>query len=174
MNRYLPNMYQSSIFTIPYQKLLQRGIRCLIFDLDNTLALLSESLPNPQVLDLITNLKQDFHVFIISNSPNKRVQPFGEALAVKAYPFSIKPFARSVRKIMNTYHFKVQEMALIGDQFLTDMALGNRLGLFTIFVDALGTKDLKVTGINRYFEQKIMMKYQTKKLFERGKYYESN
>ena len=38
MEKYVPDIYQKSIYTINYDSLLSRGIKCLLFDLDNTLA----------------------------------------------------------------------------------------------------------------------------------------
>ena len=37
-----PNMYQKSIYNINYKKLKKLGIKCLIFDLDNTIALIDQ------------------------------------------------------------------------------------------------------------------------------------
>ena len=55
---FLPNMYQKNIYEIPYQKLKQRGIKCLVFDLDNTLRLLDEKVPNKEVISFfIVTLK---------------------------------------------------------------------------------------------------------------------
>ena len=36
----------------------------------------------------------------------------------------------------------------------------------------MGTKDLKITGLNRKIEEKIIKHYQKTNEFERGKYYE--
>ena len=41
-----------------------------------------------------------------------------------------------------------------------------------ILVDPLGEKDLKITGLNRKIEEKIVKRYEKRGLFERGKYYE--
>ena len=38
MDGFVPDMYNQSIYTINYQKLKKRGIKCLLFDLNNTLA----------------------------------------------------------------------------------------------------------------------------------------
>ena len=37
MEKYIPDMYQKSIYAIDYDKLIKRGIKCLLFDLDNTI-----------------------------------------------------------------------------------------------------------------------------------------
>ena len=40
MNLFRPNMYKKNIFEIDYNKLKEQGIKCLVFDLDNTLGLI--------------------------------------------------------------------------------------------------------------------------------------
>ena len=37
MNRYLPDVYSKNVLSINYDKLKKKKIKCLIFDLDNTL-----------------------------------------------------------------------------------------------------------------------------------------
>ena len=37
MNIFYPDIYAKNIFEIDYEKLKNKGIKCLVFDLDNTL-----------------------------------------------------------------------------------------------------------------------------------------
>ena len=37
MELYVPDIYQENIYKINYNTLIYRGIKCLLFDLDNTL-----------------------------------------------------------------------------------------------------------------------------------------
>ena len=62
-------------------------------------------------------------------------------------------------------------MVMIGDQIVTDILSGNKFKIMTILVDPLGKKDLKITGLNRAIETKIIKYYNKRGLFERGKYY---
>ena len=84
----------------------------------------------------------------------------------------MKPSTRGLRKIKRNYNLKKKEMCMIGDQIVTDILAGNRFKIMTILVDPLGTKDLKITGINRKLEARIVKRYEKKGIFERGKYYE--
>lgn len=63
-------------------------------------------------------------------------------------------------------------MCMIGDQIITDIIAGNRFHIYTILVDPMGKKDLKITGLNRKLEAFIIKKYEKRGLFERGHYYE--
>ena len=170
--KYLPDIYKKNIFAINYDKLKKKGIKCLIFDLDNTLALIDSTKVESSVQELINKLKKDFLVVIVSNSPKKRVSIFGKDLGVDSYPFALKPTIRTLKKIKAKYNLESKQIAIIGDQFITDMAYGYKGKITKIFVDPLAIKDLKITNINRYLEEKIMAKYNKNNLFKKGNYYE--
>ena len=172
MNKYLPAIYKKSIFDIDYDKLKKNNIKCLIFDLDNTLALIDSTKVESKVKKLITKLKKDFLVIIVSNSPKKRVLSFSNDLGIDAYYFALKPSIRTLKKIKNKYKLESKEIAIIGDQFITDMGYGYKGNITKIFVDCLSNKDLKITNINRYLEKKIMDKYTKNNLFKKGNYYD--
>ena len=170
--KYLPDMYKKNIFDINYLKLKDKGIKCLIFDLDNTLALIDSTKVEDKAKELIAKLKKDFLIIIVSNSPKKRVSLFGKDLDVDYYPFALKPNIRTLKKIKSKYKLESSSIAIIGDQFITDMGYGYKGKITKIYVDPLATKDLKITNINRYLEDKIMNKYNKNNLFKKGNYYE--
>ena len=172
MNKYLPDIYKKSIFDINYKKLKKENIKCLIFDLDNTIAKIDSLDIDDKTVNLINQLKQDFTVLIVSNSPKKRVKNFLDKLEIKGYSFALKPSIRTLKKIMQKYNLSNKNIAIIGDQFITDMGYGYKGKIKKIFVDPIATKDLKITNINRYLENKIMTKYNKKDLFKKGEYYE--
>ena len=169
--KYLPDIYKKNIFAINYDKLKKKDIKCLIFDLDNTLALIDSTKVESNVKELITKLKKDFLVVIVSNSPKKRVSKFSEDLGVNSYPFALKPSIRTLKKIKSKYNLESNQIAIIGDQFITDMGYGSKGKITKIYVDPLAVKDLKITNINRYLEEKIMNKYSKNDLFKKGNYY---
>jgi len=173
MEKYIPDIYQKSIYTINYEKLIDRGIKCLLFDLDNTISPVSVKSPTKKVKDLFSDLKEmGFKVIIFSNSGKKRLEPFKEELKVEVHPNSKKPFKGSFLKIMDKYELKDSEVAIIGDQFLTDIVGGNKVGITTILVNPIGKKDFFITKFNRFREKMIMNKLGKKLLFVKGRYYD--
>ena len=68
MKKCLPKMYKKNIFEVPYQKLKKEGIKCIAFDLDNTIALIDQEKVEQTTIDFIKKLKEDFRVLIISNN----------------------------------------------------------------------------------------------------------
>mgnify|MGYP006349104857 CR=1 FL=1 len=57
--KYIPYIYKKTIFDIPYDKLKKENIKCLIFDLDNTLALIDERECPLKTMKLIEKLKKE-------------------------------------------------------------------------------------------------------------------
>lgn len=168
----IPDMYQKDIFHINYQNLKKMGITCLIFDLDNTLALISEKECPEKVRELIKNLQEDFLIIIISNNTRRRIEPYKRVLGIDAVSFAMKPFTRGLRKIRHMYNLKKKEMVMIGDQLVTDVLSAKKFRIKAILVDPLGDADLKITSLNRKIEKKILNHYHKRNVFERGKYYD--
>lgn len=171
MHIFKPDIYKKSIFDIDYQKLKDEGIKCLIFDLDNTLGLIEHKRCPLKSKRLINKLKKDFLIVICSNNTLKRIKPYVEELDIYGASFSLKPSIKGLFTIRRKYNLKKCEMVMIGDQIVTDIFSGNRFGIKTILVDPMGEKDLKITSLNRKIEKLIVNNYKKKGLFERGKYY---
>lgn len=165
-------MYQKSIHDISYSKLKKLGIKCLVFDLDNTIAFIDQSKITEDTKQLLLNIKKDFQIIIISNNTKKRVKPYANTLQCDYISSASKPLSKGFRKIRKQYHLSPKQMCMIGDQIVTDIFGGNRYGMFTILVDPLGKKDLKITSLNRLIERIILNRYEKRNIMRRGDYYE--
>lgn len=172
MQNFIPDIYQKSVYDIDYQKLKKKGIKCLLFDLDNTLVPVNTDVPTKKVKELFAILEKDFKVIILSNSGKKRLIPFKEGLNVDTSASSRKPFKKKYLKIMNIYNFKYHEIAAIGDQLLTDIFGANRIGITSILINPIGEYEKFCTKINRFFEGFIYRRLKRKGLFQKGEYYE--
>lgn len=173
MEKYIPDIYQKSIYTINYDNLTLRGIRCLLFDLDNTIAPITIKTPNKKTMELFDELKQKgFKIIIFSNSPKGRIKPFKEELDVDCCPNARKPFKKKFLTVLKEYEVDVTEVAIIGDQLLTDILGGNKVGITTILVNPIGTKERLGTKINRIYERRIFKYLRDDNLFTKGKYYD--
>lgn len=173
MEIFMPDKYYKNIYEINYRQLKQNGIKCLLFDLDNTLVPPHIGKPDKKIRDLFDNLKElDFKIIIMSNSGKKRLTPFKDELIIDCSASSMKPLKRKFNKIIKQYKLDISETAIIGDQLLTDVLGGNRAGITTILVNPISKKDIIYTKLNRKVEKLIEKKLLKKELFERGKYYD--
>lgn len=167
-----PSKYYKDIYSIDYSKLKKEGIKCLVFDLDNTLGQVSNVKCPEKTRDLLRNLQDDFFIIICSNNTRSRLAPYLKDLGVGGVSWSFKPSTRGLRKIKHDYKFNKKEMVMIGNSIVTDVLAGKRFKIKTILVDALGKEDLKINSFSRIIENFILKIYKTKGVFERGKYYE--
>ena len=172
MNNFIPDIYAKNIFNIDYKKLKKDGIKCVLFDLDNTIAPLSETEPSKDVKELFAYIDDlNMKIIILSNSRKKRVAPYKEKLNVDSACMSMKPLKRKFRKVLGMFNYDFSEVALIGDQVLTDVYGANRCGITSVLVDPLTDEDGFFTKINRKFEKIILNKLKKKGIYEKGKYY---
>ena len=172
MNNFIPDIYVKNIFEIDYKKLKSNGIKCVLFDLDNTIATLQELKPNKDIKELFAYIVDlNIKTIIISNSRKPRVAPFKEELNVDSCYSSFKPLKRKYKKILKMFHYEFSEVAAVGDQILTDVFGANRCGITSILVDSLTPEDKFLTRINRKFEKIILNNLKKKGIYEKGKYY---
>ena len=90
---YLPKEIYSSVEDIDYDGLWQKGIRYLIFDIDETLIPRDEHIITPSLLAFVENLKaKGFELFLLSNSRHPlRVKDFARILDAPYGFLSFKP-----------------------------------------------------------------------------------
>ena len=173
MNYFFPDIYQKSIYKINYDKLKDNGIKCLLFDLDNTCVPYVYKKPTKKLKDLFDKLKdKGFKIIIFSNSPRSRLEPFKKYLSVDCCPSAGKPRKNKFLKVLKEYKLDLSEIAIVGDQLVTDIYGGNKVGIRTCLVDPLTKEDFILTKLFRAAEQLIFKKFAKKNILTKGVYYE--
>lgn len=173
MDNFFPDAYQKSIYTINYNKLKENGIKCLLYDLDNTCVPYTDKKPTRKLKDLFSYLEdQGFKVIIFSNSNRQRLEPFKQELNVDCCASAGKPRKNKFLKILKIYNLELSEVAIIGDQLMTDIQGGNRVGIMTILVNPMSDIDMPFTKVYRYIERKKINKMTKKGIFKVGRYYD--
>lgn len=172
IKRFIPDVYAKSIFTINYKKLSKNGIKCLLFDLDNTITPAREVVFCEKTKKLFDELKKRFRVVLFSNNFPKRVGKFGAYYDVDVACVSLKPFSYKYRYILRKYGLKKNEVAAVGDQLITDVQGGNKMGIKTVLVEPISEIDEKETWFNRQIEKKIFKVFKEKNILVKGRYYD--
>ena len=167
--RFKPDMYVKDILSIDYDKLKNNGIKVLLFDFDNTLIAHKVHEIDKSYLSLVKSLKKDFKVIILSNSFNsKKLNRISQELDLDFIGYSLKPLSFGYRRLKLSN--KKIEIAMIGDQLITDVWGAKRMGYFSILIDPINRdSEIFVTKINRGIEEFIMKK---KDNIKRGEYYD--
>ena len=99
-------------------------------------------------------------MYILSNS-NKRdkVEKIAKDLQVPFRYFAKKPLKSGFKKAQKELGLKSEEIAVIGDQLLTDIIGANRCRMYSILVNPIKEKDIWITRLKRPIEKMIMKNY---------------
>lgn len=173
MNKFLPDMYQQNIYSINYQKLKKNKIKLLIFDFDNTIMDKEETNIDDKLINLFKELKKMFDIIIVSNTfKDEKITNFSNICKINYINKALKPLKKGYKKAKKIYSYKNNEIAMIGDQLLTDIFGAKKMNYFTILVDKIGKDDMNFTKVNRLIEKFLYKKLEKKFEFKRGKYYD--
>jgi HAD superfamily phosphatase (TIGR01668 family) len=157
LKNFIPQLQVDTIYQINLQQLKENGIKGIITDLDNTLVGAREPNTNPQLVEWLKLVDSfGFQVVIVSNNTKLRVSTFSDAIALRYIPRAKKPFSKSFRKALQLMNLHADQTVVIGDQLLTDVLGGNRMGLYTILVTPFSLEDESFfTRFNRRIERYI-------------------
>lgn len=171
MKKYIPKHYYKSIFTINYEKLLKENIKCLVFDLDNTIACTNQKIPDEKIINHSEYLKKlGFKIIILSNALKSRVKPYKDMLNIESCHFACKPLKFKYKYILKKFNFHPNEIVAIGDQLFTDIKGANKMGIQSILITPISAKENIITRINRIRENHIYKKLEKAEILKRGIY----
>lgn len=158
-----PKLYLNSVKEITLSLLQQKKIKGLILDVDNTLIDYNKNMPEG-VESWAKNLKMaGIKLCILSNTNQKeKVEKVARKLEIPYLYFAKKPLKTGFKKAKQTLGLEANQIAVVGDQILTDILGANRSKMFPILVKPIHEKDIWITKIKRPIEQKIIEKYQRK------------
>lgn len=155
MKKLVPRLSVQSIYQIDLERLWKQGIRGIITDLDNTLVGAKDPHATPELVDWLGHVKQlGFQVVIVSNNREMRVSTFASPLSIPFIFSARKPRNAAFHRAIKMMNLEPDQTSVIGDQLLTDVLGGNRLGLYTILVQPISLADEGIfTRINRRIEK---------------------
>lgn len=164
LKSFLPQLLVESVYDIDLEQLKAQGICGIITDLDNTLVGAGEPVAPPELAQWLDGVQQSgFKVFIISNNNQARVSKFAEAVSLPYIYRARKPLHRAFQAALRKLGLDASQCAMIGDQLLTDVLGGNRVGLHTILVQPIALQDEGLgTRINRKIERIIASRLEGK------------
>jgi len=150
-------MYTESIFQINLNKLKSNNIKGLIIDIDNTLVAWDIEYASEDTKKwLLKLLDEGFKVCLVSNNTEDRVVKFNEELKLPAIHRANKPRTGAFKKAMARLGTDVNTTAIIGDQIFTDILGGNRMGIYTVLVVPIESKEFWWTTIVRRVERHVL------------------
>lgn len=159
-----PKEYLSSVKEISIDLLQKNNIKGLILDVDNTLIDFNKKIPEG-VENWIQKLKKTGIKFcILSNSNNiEKVGAVAEKLDIPFIHFAKKPFKSGFKRAQKVLKLEENQIAVVGDQIMTDIIGANCSKMFSILVKPIDKKDYLVTKVKRPFEKVIINSYLKRK-----------
>jgi hypothetical protein len=162
IERFLPDERQASAHTIDYQKLWQRGIRGLVFDLDNTLGPHRFTEFDKKSIELVSQLcEQGFQVACLSNhngTGREKLQTYLNKKSIRIIFNAKKPLPSGYKKILTLFGFSAEQTAMIGDQLFTDIWGAKRSGFYTILVNPVAPESDPLSIRARRWLEKLLLR----------------
>lgn len=167
-NLLCPRMKVKTVYDIDFELLKAQGICGFIFDLDNTIVPWDSNEMSPSIVAWLKSIQAaGFKICLVSNNhKRKRVRDFAVMFGIPFVSSAFKPAKRGFRQALKILELKPPQVAVVGDQMFTDVLGGNRLGLYTIWVDPLNKKEFIGTRLTRRLEQYTVKRLKAKGLLK--------
>ncbi len=161
--KFYPEEYVDSSYTIDYETLYEKGIRGIIYDIDNTLV--EHGKPaTERAVRLFEKLRAiGFDTCLISNNKEPRVKPFAEAVGSKYVYDAHKPSRTNYIKAMELMGTDTGNTYFIGDQLFTDVYGANRAGIPSILVKPIHPKEEIQIVLKRKLEKIVLFFYKRRR-----------
>lgn len=158
-----PTYMCKNIFDITPKMCRDLGIRALLLDVDNTLAIYHTDVPVDGVNDWIKNMKNEgISLHILSNAKPKRLTRFAENVGLPYFYMSLKPLPFKINKAIKKLGFEKSEVALVGDQLFTDIIGGNLAKIKTFWLEIIEPETKFSFRVKRKIENKYRKKIERK------------
>lgn len=148
---------ERAITDVDVDELASSGVRCVLFDRDNTVVPRDTGVAPESVMDWICRVREaGIALCMVSNNfHSQQVEASAAELGCAVVHHAMKPAPFAVRRALAIVGVDASEAVLIGDQVFTDVMAGNLAGVRTILVEPQSTSDLWYTHIFRVFERAI-------------------
>lgn len=158
---FYPKSYFNSILEIDSKFFLKNNIKAILLDIDNTILDTEDNMVEG-LEDWVKNIQNQGIKFCIVSNTNKKkkAERMSKILDIPYVYFAKKPLKfgfKKAKKILQEENN--QNIAVIGDQVLTDVLGANRCKMYSILVAPLKSSDIWVTKFNRLLEKQILKKY---------------
>ena len=158
-----PDGYFDKVRDIKIEYLIENNIKAIILDVDNTLIDYYKVFPEG-TKEWVENVKKQGIKFCILSNSNKisKVKEVANIIDVPYFYFAKKPLKGGFKKAKKLLNEESKNIAVIGDQIMTDVIGANRCKMFSILVKPIKEKDIIITKVKRPIENLIIKKYLNK------------
>lgn len=156
MSIFRPDFLIDDIYALPLEEMAEKGITHILFDVDNTIVPYNSQEIPPRAIEWFRDAAaRGFKLCILSNNSDERIAPVAEKLGIDFVAHAKKPLLHGAKRAIERFGVPKENIAMVGDQLLTDMACGNRAGFTTFVVKPINPNELWITKWNRNYEKMI-------------------
>ena len=163
---YLPDLAARRFEEIDFSQVFNEKRRFLCLDLDNTLLPQTGERVDPAVMETLSSLRESGQVqdmCLISNVivPGKRLwrlhhlaERFGIRHVVPGFFWNRKPKNTPFKTALKLMKAEAEETVMVGDQIFSDILGGNRMGMYTIWLEPMSPDHWTTIVVGKRFREK--------------------
>jgi len=153
-----PDHWFHRVTDIPAEFFLEKGIRLIALDVDNTLTTHDNPEPADGVREWLEEMKKSGLILtILSNNSGPRVAPFAEKLGLGYAAKAAKPLPFGLSRCCRENGIPAGACAIVGDQIYTDILCGNLLpGAMSVLVTLQLPEDKPFFRLKRKLERPVL------------------
>ncbi len=160
MSIFYPDYSYQRVYQIPARLFLEKGIRALLLDVDNTLTTDNNPVPHQEVLGWLEQQRQaGLRLLVLSNNHQERVAPFARQLGLEYVADAKKPLPFPLWKALKKMGIPPGQAAIIGDQIFTDILCGRLAGCTSILVEYMEEEGYGFYVTKRRWEKRVLKHY---------------
>ena len=131
-----PTFWLNSVLMIDEDFLRENRVEALVLDLDNTLSMHGDPVPEEGVEDWLDKMRGlGIKMRVVSNNTNRRVAPLAARLGLEFTANEAKPLTFGITRAMKAMGADRNVTLVVGDQIFTDIIAGNLRGVRTVLVE---------------------------------------
>ena len=131
-----PTFWLNSVLMIDEDFLRENRVEALVLDLDNTLSMHGDPVPEEGVEDWLDKMRGlGIKMRVVSNNNNRRVAPLAARLGLEFTANGAKPLTFGITRAMKAMGADRNVTLVVGDQIFTDIIAGNLRGVRTVLVE---------------------------------------
>ena len=160
IRQFYPSYRMDSAYGIDYQEWYLKGIRGIIFDIDNTLVEHGAA-ANEKAVALFKELhRMGYRTMLLSNNKETRGKPFADAVHSDYIFKGDKPALKGYQMAMEKMETTPETTLFVGDQLFTDVWGANRTGIISILTNPINPKEEIQIVLKRYLEKIVLHFYE--------------
>ncbi|MGK7888934.1 MAG: YqeG family HAD IIIA-type phosphatase [Leptolyngbyaceae cyanobacterium] len=131
-----------TVLALTPERIRAYGIKGMVLDVDETIVPFRQAETSEELKRWFAEIRPLVSLWLVSNNTSEsRIEAIATTLDVPYVARAAKPSRRKLRQVLTQMDLPPQQVAMVGDRLFTDIVVGNRLGMLTIWVEPIEPMD---------------------------------